>query len=188
MITAIQAPGEAGNLSQRDLVESCYVRTAEALSASGAASDGDLYKALAKVREGQAKGAPLDMLETLARVMGHDEEMLGGVVHSLSDSVASTLSPVPASIPFASKLIAPSAFYESYDHVHQLGRLLLAPVLFVEDSDAIGTGSINPIAAQLLATQIHQAVSKRSGIRPFMTATRMEYESWAFLCRKHFEL
>jgi len=29
---------------------------------------------------------------------------------------------------------------------------------------------------------------KRLGIRPFVTTARLEYESWTFLTRKHFEL
>lgn len=188
MTTAFQKPSDTSAQSMTDIVETCYVRTAEALNASSAASDNDLFKALSKVREGQAKGSPMDLLETLARVMGHDEEMLGGAVQKLSDAVASTLNPVTPSIPFASKLIAPSAFYDSFDTMHELGKLLLAPVVYAEDTDAIGTASVNPIAAMVFAEQIHYTVAKRFGIRPFMTATRMEYESWAFLCRKHFEL
>lgn len=187
MTSAFQTPTDASAQSMVDIVETCYVRTAEALNASGAASDNDLFKALTNVREGQAKGSPMDLLETLARVMGNDEEMLGGAVLKLSDAVASTLSPVPPSIPFASKLIAPSGFYDSFDTMHELGRALLAPVVYAEDTDAIGTASINPIAALVLAEHIHNSVAKRFGIRPFMTAARMEYESWAFLCRKHFE-
>lgn len=171
-----------------DIVELCLVNTAEMLSKSGVAGDDDIFKALSQVREGVTKGQPMDLLETLARVMGTDEERLGATIQTLSDGVASTMSPIPPTIPFASKLIAPSNFYESFDAIHQLGRMLLTPVLYAEDTDAIGTGSINPIAAKVLGEQIHEVVAKRFGIRPFMTSARMEYESWAFLCRKHFEL
>jgi len=192
MDTAFQAAPAASAAPQKkgqgEIVELCLVRTAEALSKTGAAGDNDIFKALSQVREGQAKGQPLDLLETLARVLGTDEERLGPVVHVLSDAVASTLNPSPPTIPFASKLIAPSAFYDSFDAMHQLGRALLAPVLYAEDTDAIGTGSINPIAAAILGEQVHEVVAKRFGIRPFVTTARMEYESWAFLCRKHFEL
>lgn len=186
---AVSEPGSrnAGR-SLEEIVEACHVRTAEALKSSGAASESDILKALSSVREGVAKGEPLDIIETLARVQGHDEERLGQVIAVLSDAVASTMNPVVASIPFASKLIAPSAFYDSFDAMHKLGKLLLTPVIYAEDTDAIGTGSINPIAAYMLGEEIHQAVSKRFGIRPFISNARMEYESWAFLCRKHFEL
>ena len=182
------APATPRNRSNGDVVEDCLVRTAEALSKTEAAEDRDILNALSKVRKGIADGQPTDLLETLARVMDTDDERLGSAVHALSDAVASTINPLPPSIPFASKLISPSSFYESFDSMHQLGRLLLAPVLYAEDSDAIGTGSINPIAASIFGEEIHEAVARRFGIRPFMTSARMEYESWAFLCRKHFEL
>jgi hypothetical protein len=31
-------------------------------------------------------------------------------------------------------------------------------------------------------------VFRRFGIRPFVTIARLDYESWTFLSRKHFEL
>lgn len=186
----IAQPASASPPSVRiaNLVELCYFRTVDALTMSGVASESDIFQTLTKVREGLANDNPLDFLETLARVLGTDEERLGAMVHTLSDAVASTLNPAPPSIPFASKLIAPSAFYESFDTIHKLGRALLAPVLYAEDTDSIGTGSVNPIAATILAEEIHVVVFRRVGIRPFMTTVRMEYEPWAFLCRKHFEL
>ncbi|MDE0835582.1 MAG: hypothetical protein OSA84_04440 [Akkermansiaceae bacterium] len=192
MDTQFKAVPEASTPSSEktpdEIVESCFVLTAEALKLSGAANESDILKALVSVREGQVRGEPLDMLETLARVQGHDEERLGAAILILSDAVASTINPIPASIPFAGKLIAPSAFYDSFDAIHELGKALLTPVVYAEDTDAIGTASINPIAAQMLGDEIHLVVGKRFGIRPFITAARMEYESWAFLCRKHFEL
>ncbi len=169
-------------------MEACFVLTAEALKSSGVASESEILKALGSVREGQTRGEPLDILEALARIQGHDEERIGSAILTLSDAVASTMHPAPPTIPFASKLIAPSAFYDSFEALHQLGKALLTPVIYAEDTDAIGTGSVNPIAAQMLGEEIHIAVGKRFGIRPFITIARMEYESWAFLCRKHFEL
>ncbi len=190
METAFQAAGSAKTPSavRAEIVELCFVRTAEALSTAGAAKDAEIFKALGQVREGLVDGRPMDLIETLARVMGTDEERMGAMVHTLSDAVASTLNPSAPSIPFASKLIAPSAFYDSFDGMHKLGKALLVPVLYAEDTDAIGTGSVNPVAALILGEHIYNAVTKRFGIRPFMSSARMEYESWAFLCRKHFEL
>jgi hypothetical protein len=171
-----------------EIVDACYVRTAQALGVSRVATDDEIKASLSIVRDSIGKGKPLDLLETLARVKGHEEERIGAAILALSDAVASTMNPTPSCIPFASKLIAPSAFYDSFDAMHELGKLLLTPVIFAEDTDALGTGSVNPIAAQMLGEEIHQAVSKRFGIRPFVTVARMEYESWAFLCRKHFDL
>lgn len=170
------------------IIESCLVKTAEALSQSAAASDDDIFKALTMAREAQNNGKPVDLIEITARVLGHDEEHISKAISELSSAVATTMSPSPPHIPFANKLIAPSAFYESFDSLHRLGKLLLVPVLYAEDTDAIATGSVNPIAAKIFSEQVYQVVSKRFGIRPFITVVRMDYESWSFVCRKHFEL
>ncbi len=185
-------PPQAAEASASDasaaIIESCLVKTAEALSQSGAASDDDIFKALTMAREAQNNGKPVDLIEITARVMGHDEEHISKAISELSSAVATTMSPAPPYIPFANKLIAPSAFYESFDALHRLGKLLLVPVLYAEDTDAIATGSVNPIAAKIFSEQVYQVVSKRFGIRPFITVVRMDYESWSFVCRKHFEL
>lgn len=174
--------------SADDIIETCLVRTADALSQSDAASDEEIAKALKIARDAQKQLKPVDLIETLARVLGYDEEHIAGPIAELSNKVASTMQPSPPVIPFASKLIAPSSFYESFDAMHKLGKSLLVPVVFAEDTDAIGTGSINPIAASILGEEIYRVVGKRFDIRPFITVVRMDYESWAFVCRKHFEL
>ncbi len=139
-----------------------------------------------KCWRGFAKGA--DFIEVLARVQGHDEEHLSQAILALGDKVATTLSPYAPLVPFAGKLIAPSAFYDSFDGLHKVARILLSPVIYAEDTDAVGTASANPVAAAILAEEIRTVVFKRFGIRPFVTVARLDYESWTFLTRKHFEL
>lgn len=139
-------------------------------------------------REAHALKNPADLIETLARVLGHGEEHLAPVILDLGNKVALTLPTYAPFIPFAGKLIAPSAFYDTFSHVHEGSRILLSPVIFAEDTDAVGTASINPVASMLLAEEIRNVAMKRFGIRPFVTVARLDYESWTFLCRKHFEL
>lgn len=171
-----------------DFAELCIEHTAAALHESRAASPVELNQAIAAARESHAAGKPADLLEEIARVQGHAEEHLGRAILDLSDKVAFAVSPYPPFIPFGGKLIAPSAFYESFEQIHKLARILLSPVIYAEDTDAIGTASINPVASSILAEQIRTSVFKRFGIRPFLTIARLDYESWTFLTRKHFEL
>lgn len=171
-----------------DFAEECLQRTAGALQETRSATPAQLSQAIATARESHAQGFPMDLLEVIARVQGHGEEHLGPAVIALGDRVASTLVPYAPLIPFAGKLIAPSAFYEAFDRIHQVARAVLSPVVYVEDSDAIGTASANPIASAILAEEIRNMVHKRLGIRPFVTIARLDYESWTFLTRKHFEL
>ena len=171
-----------------DYAELCLEHTASALHETQAASAAELNKAIAIARESHAQDSPADLLETLARVKGHDEEHLSRAIGELSDLVAATISPPAPMIPFGGKLIAPSAFYDSFDRIQKLARVLLSPVIYAEDTDAIGTASVNPVASTILAEEIRAAVYKRFGIRPFLTVARLDYENWTFLSRKHFEL
>jgi hypothetical protein len=171
-----------------DFAESCIEQTAASLHETRAASDAEINQAIAITRQDHAAGKPADLLESLARVQGHGEEHLSRAIDELGNKVASTLSPCPPLVPFAGKLIAPSAFYDSFDQIHKIARVLLSPVIFAEDTDAVGTASINPVASALLGHEIATTVFKRFGIRPFVTVARLDYESWTFLSRKHFEL
>ena len=171
-----------------DIVEVCLDQTAEALIFSRAASQIEVSHATDAVRKAHAENRPLDLMEAVARVQGHQEEHMGSIMRALGDKLATILSPSPPLIPFAGKLIAPSAFYESYDHLHKMARMLLTPVIFVEDTDSIGVASANPIAATIFARRIQETVARRFDIRPFLTIARFEYESWTFLTHKHFEL
>ncbi|MEI6673668.1 MAG: hypothetical protein WCO57_00665 [Verrucomicrobiota bacterium] len=195
MPSAIPAPPAQAHpltlLRQSDideLVEACLEQTAEALIFARLASQMEVSHAIAIVRAARTEDKPLDLLEAVARVQGHQEEHLGGIIRTLGDRLATLLNPSPPLIPFAGKLIAPSAFYESFERIHQMARALLVPVIFVEDTDSIGVASVNPIAANLLAAKIQEGVARRFDIRPFLTVARLDYESWTFLTHKHFEL
>lgn len=179
-------PAKSGDIW--DFAEECLQRTAAALHETRAGSPAEISQGIATAREFHAAGKPSDLLEVFARIQGHDEEHLSHAILDLGNQVASTLVPYAPLIPFAGKLIAPSAFYDSFDQVHKIARLLLSPVIYAEDTDSIGTASANPIASAILAEEIRNSVFKRFGIRPFVTIARLDYESWTFLTRKHFEL
>jgi hypothetical protein len=171
-----------------DFAELCLQHTAGALHEARAATPAEVSQAVSIAREFHVQERPSDLIEVLARVQGHGEEHLSAAILDLGNKVAATLNPYSPLIPFAGKLIAPSAFYDSFEHIHRLARALLSPVIYAEDTDAIGTASANPVACAILAEEIRATVLKRFGIRPFVTTARLDYESWAFLSRKHFEL
>lgn len=171
-----------------ELLRICLDQTIQAIQATGIASDTEIARTRVNFERAVAKDEPMDVLEVLARVQGSEEEHIGSDVARISHAVSSVIHPSPPLIPFAGKLIAPSAFYESFDHLHKVARALLAPVIYAEDTDAVGTGALNPVAARIMADEILATVDRRFGIKPFVTSVRMDYESWGFLTRKHFGL
>ncbi len=171
-----------------DFAEICLQQTAGALHEARCSSPLEISQAIAAARESHAQKRPSDLLEVLARTQGHGEEHLGPAIFDLGIKVAATQTPYVPYVPFAGKLIAPSAFYDSFDQIHKIARALFAPVIYAEDTDSIGIASVNPVASAILADEIRAVVFKRVGIRPFITLVRLDYESWTFLSRKHFEL
>jgi len=171
-----------------ELIETCIEQTAEALVQTHSASRSDVRHAIDAVRLAHAQGQPSDLMSTIAGLHGAAEPDLAKAVEVLAARLASTLNPSPQLIPFAGRLIAPTAFYASFERLHKLARVLLAPVIFAEDTGSIGVASANPIAANLLAEKIQELVSRRFDIRPFLTIARLDYESWTLLTHRHFEL
>lgn len=169
-----------------ELAEICLLQTADALHSARAGTPTEISKGISLAREDHAEKKPSDLIEILARIQGHDEEHLGPAILELGDKVASTLPPYAPLIPFAGKLITPTAFYDSFESIHQIARILRCPVIYAEDTDSIGIASVNPVASKVLAEEIRAAAFKRLGVRPFITIARLDYESWTFLIRKHF--
>ncbi|MFU8893575.1 MAG: hypothetical protein ACNA8L_08105 [Luteolibacter sp.] len=165
----------------------CIERTASALLESEGATPEDIETAIQQCEQALDQGKRFELLELIARVQGHDEEFMSEAVYKLSECVSHTLQNPPILINFAAKLIAPNAFYSAFPDLFKDCSELLCPVIFAEDTDAIGTASINPIAAMMMAERIGISVKERTGIRPFMTSARLDYESWCFITRKHFE-
>ncbi len=186
--SAFQDPDSQEDSSLWEIAEQCLQQTAKALQEVRVATPIEIAQAVARCREEHFRQRPSDLLESLARVQGHDEEHISRVILGFGDQVANTLTPYAPYLPFAGKLMSPSAFYESFEIVQKTARVLLTPVIFAEDKDAIGVASVNPVAAALLAEEIRNAVHKRFGIRSFVTVARLDYEGWTFLTRKHFEL
>ena len=93
-----------------DLAEVCLQRTAGALHEARAATPAEVSQAISIARESHVEERPMDMLEVMARVQGHGEEHLSAAILDLGNKVAATLTPYAPLIPFAGKLIAPSAF------------------------------------------------------------------------------
>lgn len=186
--TLKQEPSTTDGRSNEECLTECLDLTLEAFENSKIASGEEIARVRLRFGHAVQEEAPVDVIHLLARIQGTEEERMGIETARISHAVASVISPSPPLIPFAGKLMAPSSFYEAYTQLHELARALLSPVIYAEDTDSIGTGALNPVAARIMAKEIAAAVSRRFGITPFTTAVRTDYDSWTFLSRKHFGL
>lgn len=167
----------------------CLERTLIAFEDAEIATADELYAIHSHYLKLTEEDPPADLIELLVRLRGIDEEFISEESSRIANAVnAVTSSQIPPLIPFAGKLMTPNGFYDSHDHLKEIAKALLTPVIFAEDTDAIGTGGLNPIAASIMGEQIMHYVNENFSIKPFITVVRVDYESWCFLNRKHFGL
>ena len=115
-----------------------------------------------------------------------DESQFEASIERWSTMLASLVTPIMPPAPFAVKMMTPSAFYEKHEPIYDLARSLKCPILYNEDADVIGLGSINPVTATIFAQALHAYVTETQKIAPYITCVRMNYESWKALTEKHF--
>lgn len=180
--------GTIWNMAEACLAEACLTQTAESLHEARVANATDISHGVALVRKAHACGKPADLLEAIAKIQGHAEEHLGSVILDFGNKVASNLCLCHPLIPFARRLLTPITFYNSFEQIHKIARILLTPVIYAEDPHVIGIASTNPVASAILTEEIRSIVFKRLNIRPFVTVACLNYESWTLLTRRHFEL
>jgi len=171
-----------------DIIEECYQRTAAALYEARAATQMELSQCITVAREANKTGLPADLIEVLARLKGIEEDQLATGILDLSEFAAASITPHAPVVPFAGRLIAPSAFYDTFPTLKKAASSLLTPIIYAEDTDSIGIASINPVACQMMGELVVQTVHERTRIRPFITIARLDYATWSLLTRKHFGL
>lgn len=164
----------------------CMDRTMRGLQIAGLATDEEMQKARQRVEQQIDMGNSAEFLVELAHVRSVSPAQMSGLIEKLSLALADTLPSPPPLIPFAGKLIAPNHFYETFEQLHRLGRALLCPILYAEEADVIGVGSINPMVAKFFTDEVRLTVERRLRIRPFMTTARMDFDGWMYLTRKQF--
>ncbi|PQJ29263.1 hypothetical protein [Rubritalea profundi] len=122
----------------------------------------------------------------LATLEDDDESQYEASIERWGTMLASLVTPIMPPAPFAVKMMTPSAFYEKHEPIYDLARSLKCPILYNEDADVIGLGSINPVTATIFAQALHAYVTETLQISPYITCVRMNYESWKALTEKHF--
>ena len=65
-------------------------------------------------------------------------------------------------------------------------RKLMTPVLFAEESEVIGIGSINPAALRISARTIMQFIVDKTGTTPMVSSVLLHHEGWISLCQQQF--
>ena len=132
--------------------------------------------------------ASVEILETIVRLSTTSPRDIPQFIRQLGNAVAKTLKRNVPFVPMAGRMQLPLAFYERHETVRPFAKALLAPILFAEESEVIGVGSINPRAALHSANLIADTIAETEPVRPFATVVRLDYDTWQSLLQKQFGL
>jgi hypothetical protein len=63
---------------------------------------------------------------------------------------------------------------------------MMTPVLYAEESEVIGVGSINPVALRIAAQVIMRTLGERTGTTPIVSRIQLHHDGWMSLCQQQF--
>jgi hypothetical protein len=183
-VTLARSPTEQSAPSATD--PDCLEETSKTLAEHSLATPDELRQlrvhGLAPLRGPR----PWDPLEFLAALRVRDPDARPIEVERLGRALAQAVGQQLALIPFASKMSTPSNFYDANKDVLVDCRRLMTPVLYAEESEVIGLGSINPISLRLTAERIIATLGERTGTRPIVSRMLLHHDGWIALCQKQF--
>lgn len=134
----------------------------------------------------QSNVSVADILPTMAQLQGIDDDSVAETVEAWSKKMTMALRKRYPMIPFAGGVANAGNLFERYKDIYELVKNLKIPVLFVEDSDVIGLGVINPCLGDFVSDQVVETILQREFIKPFVSVILLDYKSWAQLCRRQF--
>ena len=183
----VQAPSALTSATvSRATDPECLSQTCRVLDDHALATPAEL-KELAHHGHGPLQGPrPWDPLEFLAALRTRDPDARAQEVERLGRSLSQSLGQPLTLVPFASKMPTPSAFYDVNDSLLLECRKLMTPVLFAEESEVIGIGSINPVALRLSARTVMQFIADKTGTTPVVSTLLLHHEGWISLCQQQF--
>lgn len=156
------------------------------LAQAGIAGEDEINQISQQCLTAWSIGEPAEPLSKLAVLQNEDENHFEATIERWSMMLTSLVAPTMPPAPFASKMMTPSAFYEKHAPLHDLARTFMCPILYNEDADVIGVGSINPVTVTIFSQAAHAYLYEIYKVRPLISCVRLNYESWRALVSKHF--
>ena len=179
---------EAGASGALFCERTCLEHTCSLLLNFQMATEEEVQTMAARGQMPRGEKRPVDPLEFLASARVDDMDKLSGELESIGRRVARGLDEALVLVPFAHRLPTPSAFYQSHQAIREECQSILTPVLFNEETEVIGLGSINPVSLELGARMIRANLGKLTGTQPIISKVLLSHDSWVSLCEKQFGL
>jgi hypothetical protein len=167
-------------------LEHALIRTLATLQQHDLATAEDCNQVAKMVKRDWLSGKGADPIDYLAKLSAGSSEMHDASIETISIKLAETLPFMPTRVPFAGKLIKPTALYEKNPDIELMCRLMRVPVAYAEDLDVLALASINPYFMDALSVAISNYAMERIGTQPIISIIRLDYAGWETMCIKHF--
>lgn len=177
---------QQGNTNPSEWHTYALQQSSAAFLKANIASQEEMTQISERCMQSWSQNLPAEPLHRLAVLEDDDESQYEASIERWSTMLASLVTPIMPMAPFAASMMTPSAFYEKYEPIYELARTFQCPILYNEDADVIGVGSINPVTVTIFAQALHAYVKETQNISPYITCVRLNYESWNNLNSKHF--
>lgn len=162
----------------------CLKATYHLLAEFQLATPGELAKFAEEGQQSAGSERQQDPLEILCAVRGVEADKLPIEIERLGRTLATALGKPLVLPPFASRLPSPSAFYDGNPGLLEECQALMTPILFAEDTEVIGVGSVNPVALVQITERITNLLGERTGTNPIISPLLLTHDGWLSMCQK----
>ena len=130
---------------------------------------------------------PGDILPVMARLRGIEEGEQISTVNRWARTITPIVKKRYSLVPFAGKLLGTSPLFKTYEPLREAAEMVKCPLIFSEDTDVLGFGTINPVAGARLAEHVTEYLRKETGVGPYISMFLLELPTWDTICRRQFE-
>jgi len=138
------------------------------------------------ISPGEKTQDPIDCLATQMAETLPDLYSQAKLVMVIGEAVNEVSGAQLTRIPFAARMMTPTAFYEKHPEIADLARQLHCPVSYAEGAEVIGLATINPVAGLILKEELVKLVEASEGYTPFISLSLINHRGWGQMNHKHF--
>ncbi len=128
-----------------------------------------------------------DIFPVMAQLRGVAEQEQISTIANWGRAIAPVIKKRYALIPFADRLLGSASIFEKYGTILEAAAAVRCPLIFSEDTDVIGFGTINPVAGMVLGEFVTKYVNEQVGVSPFISMFLLDMASWQTICGRQFE-
>jgi hypothetical protein len=177
---ALPKPGSVVSRTNQECLKATYQLLAEFQLATSS----ELAQLAEEGQQDAGTERQLDPLEILVKVRGIEPDDRPMEIERMGRLMGTALQKPMVLPPFASRLPTPAAFYDVNSGLLEECQALMTPILFAEETEVIGIGSINPIAMIQVTARIVEILGERTGTTPIVTPLLLTHEGWVGMCHK----